>query len=704
MHSLEEHLLRAPFVRLTLVLMAGILWQSSAWGFSFSTLPLALGCLGVFAVFIFWPSLLGPSQQWLAGAAAGAVLFFIGTAITQQQPVHTALPLNEPVWVEAEISTAPVRHARYVKAQAVVRHYAAEGDTAASGEKVILYLAADSTVALPQAGNRVYALVRLQPIPAPGNPDEFDYRQYLCRRKIFVSAFVPAGRYHVEEGRGLGNRLRYLPLRWQQSALQVFRHSVLGEQEYAVLAALTLGSKQWLDAELRTAYISAGAMHILAVSGLHVGIIMAVLGWVLGFLNRRRRGAVLKCFLVIACLWLYAAVVGFSPSVTRATVMFSFVLVGQTLRRPISIYNSLAASAFFMALGNPSVLFDAGFQLSYGAVLGIVYFQPYFRRMMYVRVRFLRGLWQLATVSLAAQIGTLPVSLLHFHMFPNYFLITNLCIITLTGGIVYGGMLLLAVQGVPLVSTLVGYLLQAMLWLLNHIVGFVEALPYSTTQNIYINRWQMACMVAGVGLAAVYLLHRRRRWLWLAAGCLVAIVGIHSRRVMQQETQAMAIVCKVENASYIRFVSGRQSVVLTDSLHLHHDFAFHTANYSIRHGLAARTRTLAVSTVAAHSDTVVQGVCFYRGFIIHQNQVYKVLGDEAIDRRGPALAVDCLVVTAGAPGLPDVALQRYRPRQIVLDASVSGHRAQQWMRAARERRLPLHCVRQEGAFLVHYAL
>jgi competence protein ComEC len=686
-------------VRLTIALLAGIVWQASPWGFGFPALFMAAGCALVYLVLPVIPYFRGYARQWITGSVGLVCLFFAGAGILQQQPAGTSLPLDEPLWLQAEICDNPVVNERYTKVQAIVTKYITAGDTAAANEKVILYLSADSSQQAA-AGATLYVRATLSSIPPPGNPDEFDYRAYLARRKIFASAFVPQGQYAIDTCLSFWKTWQYMPARWQQRGLEIFAGSPVGGKEYAVLAALTLGNKQWLDDDLRASYIAAGAMHILAVSGLHVGIIMVVLGFLFSFLNKKRRGVVIKNILIIICLWLYAAVVGFSPSVMRATVMFSFVLIGRTYRRSLSIYNSLAASAFFIAWFNPQVIFEAGFQLSYCAVLSIVYFQPRIARLIDVPNKFLNSIWQLATVSVAAQIGTLPVSLLNFHIFPNYFLLTNICIISLTGFIVYGGVAFLAFHQIPVLSTLIGYVLHGMLWLLNFIVGFIESLPHATTQNIYIDRMQMFLLAGVILFAAGYITRPKRRWLWLAAGCLAGITGIHSWQSMQQHEQKMVVVYKVKNASYIEFVHGNKGVALRSSEHLSDDFSYHTGNFLVSHGLAAREKTF--ETRIAQSDTVIGNICCYNGFIVFENELYKILENESPERSLPAIATDYLIVTGAARMKPEPALRRYAPKQLIIDASVPLYRLRQWQAAAEAQAINVYNVREKGAFVKRF--
>ncbi|MDR1405866.1 MAG: ComEC family competence protein [Prevotellaceae bacterium] len=699
MNTFNEALQNNPYVRLTVALFAGIVWQASC-GSGFPMLFIAVGSALIYLILLAVPYLHRHARPWIAGGAGLVCLFFSGAAILQQQATATSLPLDEPLWLQAEACDNPIVGERYTKLQAIVKKYITAGDTAAADEKVILYFSADSSQPAPVAGATLYVRTALSPIPPPGNPDEFDYRLYLARRKVFASAFVQKGQYSIDNRLSFWKTVQYMPVHWQRRGLEIFAGSVIGNEEYAVLAALTLGNKQWLDDDLRTSYIAAGAMHILAVSGLHVGIIMAVLNFLFSFLKKKHRGILLKNVLIIVCLWLYAAVVGFSPSVTRAVVMFSFVLAGKTFRRSLSTYNSLAASAFFIAWFNPQVIFDAGFQLSYCAVLSIVYFQPHITRLIYIRNRFLYGIWQLACVSAAAQIGTLPVSLLNFHMFPNYFLLTNICIISLTSFIVYGGVAFLILHQIPVVSTLAGYALHGMLWLLNHIVEFVEALPHATTQNIYIDRTQMLLLTAVILFVAGYIAVPKRRWLWLAACCPAGITGIHSWQTVQQHDQKIAAVYKVKNASYIEFINGARGVALRNREHIDENFSYHTGNFLIKHGVADREKTF--ETRMTQSDTIIDHVCCYNGFIVFENELYKILENESFDKPLPAIAIDCLIVTGAARMKPELALRRYVPGLLIVDASVPLYRVRLWQEAAETLAIHFYNVREKGAFVKRF--
>jgi competence protein ComEC len=436
-------------------------------------------------------------------------------------------------------------------------------------------------------------------------------------------------------------------------------------------------------------------MHILAVSGLHVSIISGILFFALSFLEKRRGGRILKALLCIVFLWFYAAIVGFSPSVTRATVMCSFVLAGQMMKQNISIYNSLAASAFFICLFYPFSLFEAGFQLSYCAVLSIVYFQPILYRLIYVRYKYADYFWQLITVSFAAQIGTLPISLAYFHQFPNYFLITNMYVIPLTGFIVYCSATLVSLSWAPALSDFVAWCLNKLVWLLNSGVRMIEEIPFSVTSDIYISNAQLFLLIMIVLFFILYMEMKSRWLLWIPACLMVSFFAFGMRHSIEQQQQQYIAVYNVKNASYIHFVNGVSSVAFRDSSSIGKTFDFNLKPFFITAGISDKS----MQNVLLHArlnDTAMQHLHTYRSFIISGNKLIKILNDEPPVRQ--TVPVDYLIVTATATQRPAQALALYQPDKVILDASLPTYRAKQWDASPHEH-IEMHNVKQQGAWI-----
>ena len=687
----NETLREIPFVRLTLAFLSGIIWQEIGPGFAFSTVIItsALGLLFIVATFL--PMSRYPRRQWINGCIALLFLFSAGATIVQMQVKESSLPQQEDLYIKAIVCEKATTSARFIKTPVVIveaHNYTPQH------EKSILYLEKDSCSYVPQLGDSILAKVKLMPFAAPQHPGEFDYKTYMRRKGFFTTAFVRPQQYLVYQG---CSSWKHFPERLRAKAESVYENAGLSGEELAVIKALCLGDKTDLDTELKASYSATGASHILAVSGLHVGIIFAILSLALSFLGKSRRKLFIKNCIIIVFLWGYAALTGFSPSVTRATVMFTFVLAGQLLQRDISIYNSLAASAFFICLFRPYDVFDTGFQLSYLAVLSIVYFQRHIYQLFHAPNKTVNYIWQLLCVSTAAQIGTVPITLFIFHQFPNYFLLTNLWVIPLTGIIVYLGAALQAFSWVPLLSDALGWLLQQALWLLNSGVHIIEKLPAAVTSNIYFNNTQLWLMVGMIICLVCYIELRQRRLLQLCAFFIMLIFGIGHWQNLAQHRQQVFCVYNLKNSTYIHFIDGQHSLALRDSKNFDKNFDFNLKSFFISRGIADNPMNV-YDVNASFKDTCIQHIGIYHGFIQFGGQLIKILNASTEYPRS-CIPVDYLIVTSAFAQTPETALAYYLPQQIIIDASVSVYRSNLWKTVAQENSISIQEVK-EGLFLV----
>jgi competence protein ComEC len=344
-------------------------------------------------------------------------------------------------------------------------------------------------------------------VPAPGNPGEFDYKQFLEYRGIYHQYF--AQRRNVQWLRHeVPNHILYYALKTRLWANGVLRENIEGDQERAVASALILGVTDGLDSDLLYAYAATGAMHVLAVSGLHISIIFLIILFIFKPVTKTKKGKAIVVALSLIFLWGYAFVTGLSPSVLRAVTMFSFFAIAKIAARNTNIYNTLAASAFCLLLFDPFLIMSVGFQLSYLAVLGILYIQPMLERAYEPRSWLANEIWKITSVSIAAQIATLSAGLFYFHQFPNYFLLSNLLVIPLSFGVLILGLLILAVSFIPVAAMGVGFGLEILIRLLNYSVIGVEWLPFSVIDNIYISAAQ-AWLLAMILVCLILVIQRR---------------------------------------------------------------------------------------------------------------------------------------------------------------------------------------------------
>ena len=605
----------APFLRVALAFIAGIsayLYLGQEW--AGSAAPWAAGL--VLGYLLLW----GWSQRHftpaatdaagLVGLLAVAVLGFARTqgATENRRADHLSRFAPRIEFYRGTVDEAPVvranTYATTVRVQAV--RVAGRWQAATGGVRISLPRhETNADVPAPRYGEVWLVQGTPELSKGPANLGEFDYRRYLQYHQVYQSQFVHQGQYKV-----LGQNPLSLVVAISQRAAGVldgvFRRYVPRPREYALGTALVLGFRDDIDQDTKQAYANTGTTHIMAVSGLQVGLLFAALQWLLarvplgGSALRRR---LLTAGLGLALIWSYAFLTGLSASVLRAAVMFSLIIVGQALGRQSSIFNTLSAAALLLLLYNPYLLCDVGFQLSFLAVVSIVYLQPRIGRWLDVRnrvldrqrswhglaaQRFWRGsawladaTWQLTALSIAAQIATFPLGLYYFHQFPFNFLLSNLIAVPISSLAVYVGVVLLLVKGLVALPALVlpwldwlprlvGYLFEGLIWCFNEYIFLIgRLLPGAVVGSVHLNQTQtLLVFLLIVGICAFF---ATRRLAW--AGGIVAILALYAgSRVAEAaavEPVREFVVYSIPRRSVVGFWQGAApEFVMADSLPL----------------------------------------------------------------------------------------------------------------------------------------
>jgi competence protein ComEC len=348
--------------------------------------------------------------------------------------------------------------------------------------KLLVNLQKDSSNTLLEIDDQLVISTSFSEISKPKNPFGFSYKNYLKNQQIFHQVYIDS-----TNSLYLGNRnnsiigfAAYLRAEINKSLINYdFKND-----ELAVINALLLGQRQEISTELLQSYSGAGAIHILAVSGLHVGIILLILTYVFSPLNYFKYGKLTTSILIIISLWVFAIIAGLSASVVRAVTMFSAISIGLYLNRPSNIYNTLIISMFLLLLINPFYLFEIGFQLSYLAVFAIVWLQPKLYALWKTNYWILDKFWQLFTVSVAAQLGVLPLSLFYFHQFPGLFFVSNLVIIPLLGFILSIGILVIVLAVLNMLPSFLANFYMFIIQQLNNFISWISNQQFFIIENI----------------------------------------------------------------------------------------------------------------------------------------------------------------------------------------------------------------------------
>lgn len=402
-------------------------------------------------------------------------------------------------------------------------------------------------------------------VEPPKNPEQFDYQRYLYRKGILRQVYLKDENW-IKLGQNRANPIYHLSFALRDFLLKTMRNLGIEGDEYAVAAAILLGYDDTLPTELRQKYVAAGSMHILCVSGMHVGVIFMVFSYMLAFLNKRRRWQhLLKQSLLLFLIWFYALLAGLAPSILRATIMLSFVILSSIINREGVILNSLAASAFLLLCINPANLFDIGFQLSYSAVIGIVVLQKPIYRMFYVKFKFLDKIWELTSVTLAAQIATMPFSIYYFHQFPLYFWLSNLFMTPISSVVIIGGMIMLLIFFIPYINIGVAFCVKWMIYVMNFVVSSIENLPISIVKGLYINNLEFVCLIVSLLLLMMVVEHKKKKLFFGVLSMLLIFSVSQLTRAVMQRNQMSLTVYSMKKATAIDFVCGNEHVLLCDT-------------------------------------------------------------------------------------------------------------------------------------------
>jgi competence protein ComEC len=559
-----------PFVRALLFLLTGILL-----GY-FVPLKLSLSfyqvLIGILMVFLFL-AIYGIHKKrsfkhhWVQGLIIGLMLMLTGILlVTLQMDTSSGSVVVEADSFNAQVINEPLQTQQSVKMILEVRPFSEEEDKEQT-IRVIAFFEKDENSEALKYGDRLVFREKVSHPRKPMNPGEFDYENYLALNGIHYSVFIKANKWQYL-AYDPPNIFKRLAGQLRNYLLKSLQENGLGDRTYAVAAAILLGYDNLMDRELEQDFVSAGAMHILCVSGLHVGVIYLVFNLLLGFLRKNRLQQIVKAMLLLGLVWAYAMLTGLSPSVQRASVMISIFIIGNAINRQRDAYNTLAASAFVLLLFNPLLIFNVGFQLSYAAVLGILTFHRPIYGLLYFKNSTVDKLWSVTVLSFAAQLGTFPLAAHYFHFFPTYFWLSNLLIFPLSFAIIIVGMAFISVSWLPLIPKFVGPVLSGLVYILNQIVGLVKYLPFHGLNDLYFPWTKVLLVYLIIVLVFVMLNKKNIRLLVPVLSVFLMLLlfeTVHKFNVLKQNR---IVVYSLNKSSVYDFIRGEEHLLLLDSIAL----------------------------------------------------------------------------------------------------------------------------------------
>lgn len=678
-----------PFVRILFPFALGIILNN------YTTAPSAvcvvLPIVFLLAAWFVYKKNISFRYRWMMGLLLFAGASALGFSIAQfsSPPVIPHDANNRKCSYRASVINHPTEGEKALKVDLKIEAVNIIDSWREFDAKIVATIMKDSAASCLKAGQTIEFSSRIDSLDMPKNPFGFDYSQYLQLNGVQGSIFLNPGEWKLVDGSVHG--LKQHALNARQTLVGLLEKAGLEGNELGLASTLVLGYKSSIDAEVKQSYMNAGAMHVLAVSGMHVGIVCAVLELLMMALGGNLAFR-LKRVLIILLLWTYAFITGLSPSVLRATVMFTFVELGRLIRREMSIYNTLAASAFLLLAINPDMLFKAGFQLSYAAVVGIVTLQPRIVRLIKInhKRRVLRYLWELTAVSVAAQIATLPFCLYYFERTPVYFWLSN--IIVSPGAAVMIGltMLLLAVSPISVAAKWVGVVTSWVAKSMNHWVTVIANLPGSTIENSYISVYQSLAVAGVIVGLLVWLRTRRCNWLMGSLAALLVYITPFSLKALQNSTaQALCVWYSPRNAM-AQFVEGNRSFWFKNIVGDNRQAGLMVKGANI-FWKSSRSEFVA-------PDNFGERVISRNGFFVFDSVCGLMVSAQTSPFRFAKPDTLDFLIVSGDPGIRARQIpHNLKFRKVIIDATVKPWVAKDWERAFAKS--DIHNIRKDGAYI-----
>jgi competence protein ComEC len=475
----------------------------------------------------------------------------------------------------------------------------------------------------------------------------------------------------------------------RRRVLFILRTYIPDLKEQGLAEALLIGYKDDLDKNLVQSYTNTGVVHVIAISGLHLGLIYWLLVRLFAPMRKKKILKWISPMMIIAGLWLFSFIAGAQPSILRSAVMFTCIVLAESFSRKASIYNSLAFSAFVLLCVNPFWLWDVGFQLSYSAVLSIVIFMKPIYNWFYIKNKILDSIWKLNAVSIAAQLLTTPFSMYHFHQFPTYFLLSNLIAVPLSSIIVLGEIFLCVVAFVSMVGFVSGKILSWLIWLMNVYIERIESLPYSLWEGLQINFAQAALIIVIIAAFASWLLAKEKFWMWPAMIALLLFFILRTVSFHQSDRQQMLIVYNIPKQQAIEVIDGRDYFFVGDSELL--------ANYLARNFHLKPSHTLYRITPANRLSNYFHAKHFME---FGPRRILLADRDLTVESCSKKIVVDVLVLSRTSK-IHLLKLSKILGiRQVVFDGSARSRRMKYWIKDCDSLHLPYHDVSEKGAFVM----
>ncbi len=544
-------------------------------------------------------------------------------------------------------------------------------------------------------GDVICFKANLEPLKNRGNPNEFDYALYQATKGYYYQCYVPFSSISKEQKNDISSQFVSFLNYFRSVAKDIIHENFKSETARGILSALILGDKTELDDNIKSKFTDAGVIHVLAISGLHIGILYMFLSFILKPLQYRRDLRIVRIIVIICFIWFYASLTGFSSSVTRAALMFSLISIGNGLKREVSIYNILAASAFILLVINPLQLFDVGFQLSYVAVVGIIYIYPFLYSIFSFKNRLLDYSYQLICVSFAAQLATMPLTIFYFNQFPTYFWLANLVVIPAVFLLLFLGIFLLISAKIGFLAKSLSFIIGLIIDYMQKWVEFITTIPYSTLNGLHVHFAQVLLLFIVIYFAFSWIKSKKALHLLTVLSSIFIFLMISVIMEIRTKEVQQLVFYNTYKACNIGYYNKDENVLFSDMPQK--DQGKLIENYFERHWLLN------------HKNRNIEYRCILDSFqnsnkiaahMIHVKDTVRVLyvnsGFESIPG-GTASTSHYIIISKEIYPPSNLKLQG----TIIISAGLNKYFAGRWEEFAIKNKLDFHYLQKEGAYIVN---
>ena len=683
---------KMPILRLLFSIVTGILIQ---YHLSLPLLPFIITLI-VTSVILLGTNFLSIASKFLfrrITAAAFLVLFislggllsFIKNGTHEKEWIGNYYKSGLPVMLT--LQEPLIAKEKSYKALATVESVLINGHWQPVKGNILIYFIKGNIPSRLTYGSQLIVTSPLFEIQNTGNPGSFNYREHCLFNHIYYQSFLKANDYIILNSTNT-TFIGSLIIDARFKVLSVLRKYIADKEALSVAEALLIGYRDDLDKDLIQAYNNTGVVHIIIISGLRMGMIYAMLIWFFSPFKTKRWMRFVKPVTIIIVLWGFCLVAGAAPSVSRSAIMFTFIVLGESIGRRANIYNNLALSALVILLINPFSLWDASFQLSYAAVLSIIVFYKSIRSWCTIQNKCLDFVWNLSAVTIAAQILTLPLILFHFHQLPTLFLFTNLLAVPFSCIILYAELLLLIVSPISFLAITTGKLVGWMLEVMNTYITNVNNLPFSVWGDVHVSLLQVLLLYGSIISIAAWLIKKNKTWFIASLVFFIVFTGYRGVDFIIKSKQQKLIVYNISQHSAMDIIDGNNYIFVGDSLLSEENLL---SNFHLK-----PSRVL---NRVAISDSL-STISFKQNIISSDNKniliINKSLFDYSIVTK--KMKFDAIIITNNSSVEMATLTSLFDCNLYVFDASSSKTKIEKWEKNATDAHKTYYAVAEKGSF------